>query len=89
MAGEPADSGDEERAFDYDKVSEEVALEELGNMLLDLKFKKVLNATHVCILSFWAWKAGLGGIFPELGLKPNAQSGKFSEKFDAWMEKNM
>ena len=69
--------------LDYNNVSLAVAQEELFNVLVELKLVGKLSAKNCCIIAFWAKHAGASGPATKLAVKPNAQSGKFSDKFDA------
>lgn len=48
---------------------------------MELKLRGVLSAKQVCLLAFWADRAGACGV-GHLGLGPNKQSGKYSRHFD-------
>ena len=52
-------------------------------MLVQLKLTNVLSARQVCTLAFWASRAGAKGTIAKLAVKPDAQTGKFSKKFDS------
>ena len=41
-----------------------------------------LHATHVCVLCFWASKAGLGGIVSRLAKAPGGSSGSYAKHFN-------
>lgn len=78
--GEPdGGSGDE---FDPDDLSPEEAGLELMNFIVELKHRGVLKATHACILSYWASRAGAQGPVNELKKKPGMSSGNYSKHFD-------
>ena len=50
---------------------------------MQLKHQGVLNATQVCILCFWAAKAGVAGLVAKLAKPPDyTQTGDFSRRFD-------
>lgn len=51
-------------------------------MLVELKLRDVLNATHVCVLNFWAHKAGAVGGTSQLAMSPGKQTGEYSRHFD-------
>ena len=63
-------------------MSAEVAEVELFDMLVYLKLTYVLSAKQCCVLAFWASKSGSSGGVQKLAVKPDAQSGKFSKRFD-------
>ena len=73
---------DDEASFDYDNVPAEVAGEELMSLLASLKLGGILSAKQVCIIAFWASRAGATGNVHKLGLRPDAQSGKCPQRFD-------
>ena len=75
----------ENDTIDYDSVPRIIAEEEFADMLVNLKLKNVLSATTAGILAFWGMKAGATGPVERLALKPNAQSGKYSQKFDRFL----
>ena len=75
------DTGDD-TLFDYQNCPLDVAEEEFFNFMVELKLRNVLNATQCCKLAWWAARCGATGPIQKLGLRPDAQSGKFSEKFD-------
>ena len=77
-------SGDE---FDFDSVTEDMAQQELGNMIVDLKHKGTLTAKDACILCWWAAKAGLKGLVADLAMRPDRPTGNFSKCFDRVMRK--
>ncbi len=69
--------------FDYESVTPEEAGEELASMLIGLKHSGVLSAKQVCLLSFWASKAGACGQVAELKFRPDDPStGHYSRHFD-------
>lgn len=68
---------------DYTSVSPDEAGEQLSEMLMQLKITNVLSARQACILAFWAAKAGAVGPCGRMGLRPDADTGKFSAKFDS------
>lgn len=69
--------------IDYDNISSDVAESEFYSLLVELKLTGVLTAKQCCIIAFWATKAGARGDANRLSVKPSAQSGKFSHRFDA------
>jgi hypothetical protein len=74
---------DDSDEFDYEKVDPETAGDSLYEFLVSLKLDSVISARHACIIAFWATKAGAIGSINLLSLRPDAQSGKFSRKFDS------
>jgi hypothetical protein len=86
---EPCNSNIEDDApddgdFNYDTVDEATAAEFFEELLIDLKLSGKLQASHVCILAYWAVKGGLRAseTLRRLATKPTVQSGQFSNKFD-------
>eukprot|EP00969_Alexandrium_andersonii_P310537 13722155-Alexandrium_andersonii.AAC.1 len=55
---------------------------ELVNFLIDIKFRGSLAARHVCIISYWATRAGCAGPISGLARHPSTHSGGFSRHFD-------
>ena len=86
--GEPCDregiDSDGEKDFDFDNVDQTTAAELFEEVLVGLKLSGKLNASHVCILAYWAVKGGIKAseTLRRLAAKPNSQSGKFSARFD-------
>lgn len=74
--------------FDYDNVAPDVAGQELVSFLVELKLQNTLSAKQCCTLAFWASRAGASGDVGDLALRPDAQSGKFSRKFDEFAGKD-
>ena len=56
--------------------------------LMELHHKGHLKAKSVCVLSWWASRAGAHGRPDELAFKPTAQSGKFQQHLDRVMGTN-
>ena len=73
---------EDEAEHDPEKMTAEEALAELGDMLIDFKMQGTLHATHVCVLCFWASKAGLGGIVSRLAKAPGGSSGNYAKHFN-------
>ena len=71
---------DVDAPFDYDDVLQEEAGGYLAEYLTELKHSDILKANHVCILAFWAQKAGACGV-DKFSAKPIA--GHFSRHFDS------
>ena len=76
------DEAEDEAVHDPEKMTAEEALAELGDMLIDFKMQGKLHATHVCVLCFWASKAGLGGIVSRLAKAPGGSSGSYAKHFN-------
>ena len=68
--------------FDYDAVDAETALQEAGNLLIDLKLQSGVPAKSICILCWWLSKANVGGVIKDLGVHPVRPSGQYSKHFD-------
>ena len=68
--------------LDYAAVDADTAGHELMEMLISLKLKSTISARDACVLAFWASKAGAAGPVHKLALRPDAQTGKYSKKFD-------
>lgn len=68
--------------YDYTAVSQDEAGAQLFELLARLKIMSVLSAKQACLVAFWASKAGAIGRVSELAVKPDAQAGKFSARFD-------
>ena len=73
---------EDEAEHDPEKMTAEEALAELGDMLIDFKMQGTLHATEVCVLCFWASKAGLGGIVSRLAKAPGGSSGSYAKHFN-------
>ena len=70
-------------AEDPERCSASHAAEMLFEMLVDMKFSGTLPATKVCVLAFWAAKAGaIGGDVEKLGFPPGKHSSGYSRHFD-------
>eukprot|EP00959_Pyramimonas_sp_CCMP1952_P122434 2559606-Pyramimonas_sp.AAC.1 len=76
------DGTESEGEIDYDDVSSESAAAELGNMKIDLKMRGLIAATDACMISFWAAKAGAGGVTQQLAKAPGASNGNYSKHFN-------
>ena len=89
---EDAVEGDDESEMDgsdddEDHVSEERAAELLLEFLLSLLLSgSTVTARTVCVILWWAWKAGLGhdGV-KRFAYRPSAQSGKYQAHIDRAM----
>jgi hypothetical protein len=79
-----SDSDEEPMPVDYNNLSVLDASGMLEDLLVSLKLSGNINATHCCTLAFFASKAGCPGeLLKQLALKPSANSGKFSQRFDS------
>ena len=64
-------------------MSVEEVTHHMAEYIIQLKHEGVLSATQVCILCYWGTRAGFGGLFAELAMKPLfSQTGAFSRKSD-------
>ena len=83
-AAAAADANDPggESDIDYDNITAEVAAEELGHMLVELKLRNALSARQCCVLAFWASQAGAKGLVEKLAKPPDKASGAYSRHFD-------
>ena len=70
--------------LDYSTTPAYIAGEELTHMLTELKTAGVLSAKQVCILAFWAAKAGACGEACNMAVRPDQASGEYSKRFDKW-----
>ena len=68
---------------DYDDIGADEAQQEFFDLLVDLKLKGAMTAKQVCLIAFWATHSGAKGPITRLAVKPSAQTGKFSHKFDS------
>ena len=59
-----------------------VAGSEFTDLLLELKHKGKLSAKDVCVLCYWAARAGARGPAKRMSYPPNSQSGKFQPHLD-------
>lgn len=73
---------DDSEDIDYKDVRPETAGEELFQMLADLKVANIISAKQACMVVFGASRAGACGPVGQLGLCPDAGSGKFAARFD-------
>ena len=55
---------DGEKDFDFDNVDQTTAAELFEEVLVGLKLSGKLNASHVCILAYWAVKGGIAKSAP-------------------------
>ena len=69
----------------YDDMPTSVAETELAEYLIMLKLSGVLSAQQACVLAFWMKSSGCTGPVTEFGLRPDAQTGKFQERWDLKM----
>lgn len=81
-APEPVAEQDSDAEIDYENVTSDVAAEELGGMLLELKLTNALSARQCCVLAFWAHRAGAKGLVEKLGMAPDKNTGAYSRHFD-------
>ena len=80
---EPSDSGDDDDDNEFDEG--EHAGNELVETLVSLYFDGKLSAKWVCVICWFASKAGAQGPAARVALKPTAQSGQFARKLDAYL----
>jgi hypothetical protein len=82
--GQQGDAEDSDDELDLSTVAPDVAGEFFSDLLVDLKCRGLLNATHACVLAFWAHKAGAQGPASSLAFPPgNPNTGAYSRHFDA------
>ena len=74
-----SESGEEE---DLREVSAEEAGDLLVQRLLELHYTNRLSAKGVCVLSWWASKAGACGPVSDFAVLPSSQSGVFQRHLD-------
>eukprot|EP00969_Alexandrium_andersonii_P298083 13174848-Alexandrium_andersonii.AAC.1 len=55
----------------------------LFSMLVGLYYNGKLSAANLCILSFWAERAGARGPVSTVALRPGLQSGSYQRKLDS------
>ena len=72
----------EEANIPWDAIPPAEAGDELCNFLISLKLNGSLSARQACILAFFAFKAGAIGPVQQLAMKPDCQTGKYSQRFD-------
>ena len=70
---------------DFRNVPLDIAQEELVTFLLMLQVSNTLSAKQVCVLAFWIKACGGTGPVCKLALRPDAQTGKFMRKIDAFL----
>ena len=71
----PAWEDDEELEFD---VGQEEAGRLLTEYLIELRHKATLSHKQVCLISWWAYKAGAQGPVSTLAFRPQAPSGHYA-----------
>ena len=77
------DSHADRDPFDYDSLTPAECGQELLELLVDLKRTRApMTAKAACLIAWWASRAGAVGPVGALGMKPTAQTGKFSSHFD-------
>ena len=79
-ATDVGDLSDEDQPFVPELTSDEAGLE-FVQMLLDLLFAGKVAAKHLCVLCFWASKAGVKAAGP-YAFRPDAPSGHFQRHLD-------
>ena len=72
----------EDQDDDWTSMSPAAAGQEFVDMLMDLKTKGRLSARDVCVLSFFATRAGCVGPAKEVAHRPDAQTGHFQRHLD-------
>ena len=73
---------EDENLIDWDAAGPQASGDELAQQLLSLLNRGMLSAKHVCILSFFASKAGAQGFVCNLAKKPDSPSGHFQRHLD-------
>jgi hypothetical protein len=73
-----ADSSDPD-----EEPSPQEAGEYLVSFLLELMYTNALSARSLCVICYWAARAGASGPVADYGLKPNSPSGHFQRKVDS------
>ena len=72
---------------DFEVPHEELSAEDCGrtcaNYLIQLKDSGILRANHVCIIAYWASRAG-AKMMEELSYPPGRQTGKYSRHYDGY-----
>ena len=66
----------------FEAVTPELATQELGSYIIDLKLTGKLTAKDACTLSWWIHKCGVEGVVAELGMQPGRSSGNYAKHFD-------
>ena len=70
---------------DFEVPHEELSAEDCGrtcaNYLIQLKDSGILRANHVCIIAYWASRAG-AKMMEELSYPPGRQTGKYSRHYN-------
>ncbi len=64
------------------ELTGEACSERFFDLLVQLKTASKLSAKDVCVISYWASKAGLCGRGADLALAPSAESSNYSRHFD-------
>ena len=65
-----------------DDLEGEPAGDELANLLLELHYSGRMSAKTVCLIAWYASRAGALGSIKHLALRPSASSGHFQRKLD-------
>ena len=81
-----SDEGDLFSEDPLDNVDCNYAGEVLADMLVQMKVKGRLHATEVCVLAFWAAKAGACGFVGRLAYKPGRPTGNYNRHFSERMQ---
>ena len=76
----------EEEERDEDDPDPIFAGQQLVELLLFLRMSNKLEANWVCMIAWWAAKAGGRGGLEKLGKQPKTPSGHFQRHLDAFME---
>ncbi len=80
---DPGNDSEPDVEFDWDAVTEAVAEEELGSLIIGMKHRGTLSATDACLLCWWAQKAGVKGTVAQVAMRPGHKwSGIYSKHFD-------
>ena len=73
-------SSEDECAFE--EVVDEAAGDELANVLLEMHYAGRMSAKTLCIVAWYAARAGAKGAIGNLALRPSSSSGHFQRKVD-------
>lgn len=72
----------------WDKMDRSQCGDQLAEELLSLQNRGALSARAVCVLAFWATKAGAQGFVEKLGHRPAAASGHYQRHLDSVLQRS-
>ena len=78
-----ADPGTSDNDSDSEALDGEAAGEQLAEFLFSMLWSGKMSAKTVCVIAWWATKAGAKGSIKDLAFRPSAPTGHFQRKIDS------